>query len=220
MSLPGFIAKRKTQNAKRLKQGFSLIELLIVISLFGLAASLITAAYLSFERTQKVKNAALTLKNDIRLAQNKAHSGDKGPDSRCGKGGLSETYDVTLIGWYLTFSKGTSAYTLKPTCIFNESEQLFPEGKTVTLPDGVTITNLELSLQTPTQVNVLFRPLETDVEFYNPSNTPPFYNYPGDSRDRIQMPISEGSPLKIKLTGSGGSYSVEISPTGEVNEKR
>lgn len=225
--MPKVDAKRLTLNAERLtglRNGFSLIELLIVISLFGLAASLITAAYLTFERSQKVKNAALTLKNDIRLAQNKAHTGDKGPDSRCGKSEtepLSTSSQVVLVGWYMTFSRADGSnmsYTIKANCIYN-GDQTYYTDKTVTLPDGVTISDLELSVLAPDEINVLFRPLESDVKFYNTLGIPPFFNADGSEIAGVS-PVGPGSTLKIQLTGSGGKYSVDILPTGEVNERR
>ena len=62
----------------RKSKGFTLIELLVVITLFAITSTLITASYLTFEKNQRIKSAAQTLKNDLRFAQNKALAGDKG----------------------------------------------------------------------------------------------------------------------------------------------
>src|SRR3990167_7502376 len=62
----------------RRKAGFTLIELLIVITLFAITSSLITASYITFEKNQRIRNAAQTLKNDLRFTQNKSLAGDKG----------------------------------------------------------------------------------------------------------------------------------------------
>src|SRR3990167_2041470 len=67
----------------RKSRGFTLIELLVVITLFAITSTLITASYTTFERNQRIRNAAQTLKNDLRLVQNKALAGDKGANSEC-----------------------------------------------------------------------------------------------------------------------------------------
>jgi len=196
-------------------EAFSLIELLIVISLFGLAASLITAAYLSFERVQKVKNAALTLKNDIRLVQSKAHTGDKGPDKLCGQGGLP--LDVQLLGWFVTFAKTTNSYTLTALCRKGGTDYEIPESPIV-LPDGLSISDITLdnNLTAITSWNVLFQPLTADARFYNDQYTPPFILADGTEPNRQGI----GGTLNIIITGSGGSYHVDITSNGEVNERR
>src|SRR3989338_10011742 len=92
---------RKSNFQFSIKKGFTFIELLVVITIFGLTASLVTASYLTFERNQRLKNAALTLKNELRLIQNRALSGDKAPpsdpESCYSKEGI-------LVGWYLKIS--------------------------------------------------------------------------------------------------------------------
>ena len=81
----------------KVKHGFTLIELLVVITLFGIVSTLITASYTTFERNQRIRNATQTLKNDLRLVQNKALAGDKGANSEC-------PVASTLVGWYVFFN--------------------------------------------------------------------------------------------------------------------
>ena len=49
------------------KSGFTLIELLVVITISAMVMGLTTASYLTYERNQKLKNAAATLKTDLRF---------------------------------------------------------------------------------------------------------------------------------------------------------
>jgi prepilin-type N-terminal cleavage/methylation domain-containing protein len=91
--LRGFTLKRELIKARL--PGFTLIELLIVIILFSMTTFIAAAAYLSFERDQRVKSAVLTLKNDLRFTQNKALSGDKNTSTNCTASAR------TLVGWYI-----------------------------------------------------------------------------------------------------------------------
>src|SRR3989344_5284442 len=84
-------------------KGFTIIELLIVMSLLGIATTLVSAAYLSFEKRERVKSAALDLKSNLRLAQNKALSGDKGISGTSEICGTSST----LVGWFVRIDTGS-----------------------------------------------------------------------------------------------------------------
>src|SRR4030042_6751224 len=101
-----------TVNCK--SKGFTLIELLVVITIFGIITSLITASYVTFERGQRLRNAAETLKSDIRLVQNKALSGDKSTVSNCVEDSNTKT---TLIGWYLVVDNEATGYTISSDCV-------------------------------------------------------------------------------------------------------
>lgn len=201
--------------------GFTLIELLVVITLFGITSSLITASYITFERNQRIRNAAQTLKNDLRFAQNKALAGDKGvPNSggsctdlaQCCPNGNNDT----LVGWYVTFDPAqTSSYTYAGVCNTGGNEISFSP-KTVTYPSGVTLNNTSPNTGikiggSPRSgiVTVLFKPLAIDVALHS-SSAPPFnagntVNFTGD--------------LTIELKGSQTSNvnTVTVRPTGEIS---
>ncbi|GEM_PF-3188833 len=216
-----------TTHWRRRRLGFSLIELLIVISLFGLAASLITAAYLTFERSQKVKNTALTLKNDIRLIQNKAHTGDKGPEGKCYHLASSSSA-VSLVGWYITIAEDATSYTLSINCkdtsgnydCINTCTE-----KTVLLPDGIKINSISYDGIDPsfTSIHLLFQPLVRDAKFFNDTqfvpSTRPFVDS-GGIYDTISN-FTVADKFRIKILGTnGGSYFVDVGKSGEVNEQK
>ena len=91
------------------KLGFTLIELLITISIIGIIFTLGLAKYNEFNRRQILAQAASGLRSNLRLAQNKAFSGEKdcsaskcgGVDGVCGTNDANER---SLDGWYVSFT--------------------------------------------------------------------------------------------------------------------
>lgn len=194
------------------KRGFTLIELLVVITLFGIVSTLVTASYITFERNQRIRNATQTLKNDLRLIQNKALAGDKGANSEC-------PVTSTLIGWYMTINTAQiSSYTYAGVCDAGGPQNLFPNPpKIVNFPTGVTLNNTTapntgIKLGGNPQsgiVTILFKPLATDVALYDdPDGVPPFTS-----------PKTFSGDLVIELKGSQTSTvsTVTVRPTGEIS---
>lgn len=221
--MPDKDANRLTLNAKRIissqrlggRGGYSLIELLIVIAIFGITISLVTASYLTFERNQRFKNAALQLKNDIRYAQNQALSGMKG----AGVGDFCDT-DKTLGGWYVYLAVGATSYEMRGVCFTEDSDtgEISNEStfglKTIGLPRGVQICGLSTGLPT----NVLFQPLGNDALFYNANSTPLFFD---TVTDTIKPSLGDNE-LTVSLNSAlaSGTYNVVVQKTGEVNENK
>lgn len=207
--------KRQNENIRfqqfnnlKIKPAFSLIELLVVITIFMIVASLLSASYVTFERNQRLKNAALALKSDIRLAQNNALSGDKGPGGLC-------PATSTLIGWYVTVALNASSYSITGDCK-GASETAFGT-KTVSLPKGVTITALTYSGSPVDPVKILFRPLSYNASFHS-GLAPPFTNISGS----LINPLAGSAPLVIELSATQvtGKYQVIVQSSGEVNENK
>lgn len=195
------------------KLGFSLIELMVVVTLFGLAASVLTAGYLGFEKNQKLRNAAAGLKSDIRLIQNKALSGDKG----VGVGGCQAT--ATLAGWYLKIQVNVTSYKLAGDCLSasNAESQFSP--KTVQLPKGTSVEAISYGISSHGEAYVLFRPLSPTATFHAMSTEPDFLNNSGI----LYNPLSGGgNELKVTLKSSQGAdrYQVTIKPSGEIAESK
>jgi len=74
------------------QRAFTLIELLIAISIMAILFTIGIAKYNDFNRRQILSQATLELKSNLRLIQDKALSGEK--DSSC----IS-----ALEGWYISF---------------------------------------------------------------------------------------------------------------------
>ena len=204
-------------------KGFTIIELLIVMSLLGIATTLVSAAYLSFEKRERVKSAALDLKSNLRLAQNKALSGDKGiagsPATE-----ICDTFS-TLVGWFVRINTGSPNYEVVGSCQTTSGEVGFST-KTYAYPDGVSLTHINYDGAYPedfvnTTVNILFRPIEREVYFFN-SSSPPFLDGTGNiiTTGLLEAPASGQISLSLKLQGFDTIYDVNISTSGEINEKK
>ena len=63
-------------------KGFTLVELIVAICIAMIVTGLILVNYNTYNDKQRVKQAAYTLKNDLRYIETKASSGEK-PQSGC-----------------------------------------------------------------------------------------------------------------------------------------
>ncbi len=212
-------SKKRTYHFRE-KPGFSLIELMVVISLFGIAASLITASYLSFERNQRVKTASSQFKSDLRLVQNSAHSGDKNP------AGVGCASGSTLGGWYLEIMKNALSYSLGGDCIIGSVEHSFSV-RTVSLPKD-TIVNKIFYVSAPDvtyPLAIFFQPLTSGVSFHEgdfavaPDGSLDFLdNATGVLKNLVNPQPSSLVTIQFSNTAGNKCYQVVIGLTGEVNE--
>src|SRR3989304_1447810 len=191
-----------------MRKGFGLIEFLIVVTVFGIAVAVITASFLTFERNQRLKNAAITLKNDIRLVQSKALSGDKGVSGD--PNGCSS--DNVLVGWYLKITS-SGEYTIAGDCKISGVETDF-NPKVVFLPRGLSIpgNGITCGVFTGDYGTVLFRPVASGASFHN-NLPPPFL----DASGNLTNAICTGSDLTITLqleSDSSKTYQVIVQPSG------
>lgn len=106
-------------------KGFTLIEIVISMGISLLIMAGIVLNYNNYNDTQKLKQAALTVKNDFRFYQAKALSGEK-PDESCPQ----------LLGYLVTFSSTT--YTFKAQC---SPAQPNAPNKVYTLPETITFSS-------------------------------------------------------------------------------
>ncbi len=212
--MPDRKVKVQSSKFKGILGGYSLIELLIVISIFGITVSLVTASYLTFERNQRFKNAALQLKSDIRYAQNKSSAGDKS---------LAGCIDSsrTLLGWYVNVVRDASSYGIYSDCRDATGTEFTDQlnGKSLPLPTGVTICSVTAAGAEKTALNLFFQPLSATSLFFLVSlPTPGFY-----SGTLLKVP-QENGPVQIYLMNSTtlcksvGTYKVVIQSNGKVNE--
>jgi prepilin-type N-terminal cleavage/methylation domain-containing protein len=124
--------------------GFSLIELLVVVAIMAVILGSSIAGYNQFNETQKLKQAALTLKNNLRYAQEKALSSSK-PEgiTDCG----------TFVGYRMTVTgAGALSYSMNAVC---------NNGSEITGPTG--IYNLPQNVSFGNSAQILFQPLTKGV---------------------------------------------------------
>lgn len=108
-----------------MKQGFSLIELIVSVSIMILIVGGVVTSYNSYNDQQKIRQVALTLKSDLRLAQSSA-TGSKVPTSQ----------PCTDFAGFVV-SAGEQSYTIGPTC---SEGTTYDEAVTTMLPPGVQLS--------------------------------------------------------------------------------
>src|SRR3990172_5731384 len=107
-------------------QGFTLIELVIVIGVMALLFGFGYASYREFARRQMVNGAVIQLRSNLRLAQQLALSGKK-PESGCNT--------LNSYQFYLNYSLfNPDQYEIRPRCDGSEYALIT---KTVIFPKGV-----------------------------------------------------------------------------------
>lgn len=128
--------------APRTPKGFTLIELLIVIAIGLVLVTGIFAAYERFAKNQRLRQAAATLKNNLRFAQSKAVHGDK-PSSGCSE----------LAGYAVAFGQGT--YSIGAQC----REGAVGSVTSILLPTTITFS----ASPAPLLFSALYGTVDTDT---------------------------------------------------------
>ena len=112
------------------KSGFTLIELLVTVVIIGILTIGSVSTYDRFNNRQTLRQAALTLKNNLRLAQSNAMSASK-PSAGC----------TQLAGYQVSFAQ--SSYAIQATC---SPEGLAGLSTTVNLPVGASFVSVPATL--------------------------------------------------------------------------
>lgn len=116
--------------ARKSNYGFTLLELMVASGVMLVITGGLLANYNNFTDRQRLKQTALNLKNNLRLAQTKATSGLKPAGVAC----------TTLVGYNLTFQ--ASQYTVQARC---QPQGLVGPTSDVTLPTGITFSPVPVS---------------------------------------------------------------------------
>jgi prepilin-type N-terminal cleavage/methylation domain-containing protein len=107
-----------------MKNGYTLIELLIVITIIGILFSAGYLSFLDYSRQQALLSVVRGIQVDMHLAEDYAISGNK------------PTACNTLLNGYNFNVTSSSSYEVDANCTPNSNFQV----KTVTLPAGITIS--------------------------------------------------------------------------------
>jgi prepilin-type N-terminal cleavage/methylation domain-containing protein len=143
---------------KTSEHGFSLIELLVVVSIMVTLLGIGVASYTSFNQTTIIEGAIKELRANLRLAQAFAINGERIPQADTTACAVSLD---TFNGYYVTFNTSTvpHSYTMGQYC---------SDGNTVRNPPGAKSlpTNFTFSALTASPLTILFKSVK-GVEFYN-----------------------------------------------------
>lgn len=134
-----FMRRRRISACHCRSDGFSLIELLVVVGIITVLARSALVNYNAFNDTQKTRQAALTIKNNLRFAQSRAYNGEK-PTSGC----------TELLGYRVTFT--ATSYTMQAQC----TEGVAGSQQSVSFDSGLSFS--------PVPPTILFRVLTRGVD--------------------------------------------------------
>jgi prepilin-type N-terminal cleavage/methylation domain-containing protein len=108
--------------------GFTLVELLVSISVVAILSGIGLAAFSSFNRRQIVASATRQLVSDLRLAQSKADSNEK--PTAC------QASEVDLLGYEFIIETANRHYKITPVCALSPP---LPSIKTVDIPGVIRL---------------------------------------------------------------------------------
>jgi prepilin-type N-terminal cleavage/methylation domain-containing protein len=128
-----------------MKRGFTLIEILVATAIMAVTIGVTVAGYNNFNESQRVKQAALTFKNNLRMAQEQAKSAQKPAD-------LSDCFK--LVGIRVRGVIGGISYQIRVECKDDSNLDIYSADKIYNLP-----TNVKFN----TDFSILFQPLTQGV---------------------------------------------------------
>jgi len=137
------------------KHGFSLIELIVVISVILLLSVGVIINYNAYTEKERVRQELLILKSNLRLAHTKAISGQK--PTGCDKDNVLEYYEVTFYNICPSDSVN-SCYMTVPVCLNGRIES---QSETVYLSKNVQFGSVCPGIDCPT---IRFFPLTAGTD--------------------------------------------------------
>lgn len=125
-----------------MKHGYTLIEILVALTILGLFFSFGLASFRDFSRRQALAGVAKGIQGDLRLAQQQALSGKKPNHAYCNSPYVLNDFRFVVVS--------EAQYAVKAGCSGNTTAVSV---KTTDLPSGVTISSI------PSPVLVKFKAL-------------------------------------------------------------
>ena len=175
------------------KKGFSLIELMMVIVIVGIASTIIIAQYSNSRNSKALSLGAKQVVNDVRMTQNYTFGAlaDGGTNPSGGYG--VRFSDNTNPGSYIIFGDQDSG-----EYDYDAGEEF----QTINLPEGVTVTSLDIGATNYSDIDVVF--------------TPPYGEVYIDKKNKDGAP-PDFIDLEVEISNSAGSRVINISSSRKIN---
>ena len=158
-----------------MSKGYTLIEILVGLTIISLLFSMGFVSYRDFSRRQALNGAAKTVQGDLRLTQQQALSGQKPDDGNCNTPNLLNGYNFRV--------DSSSSYAVEAACSGGGGTNV--EVKSVDLPSGVSIS-------TPSPNPILFKVLGQGTNIAS-----------GGSAVVTLTQTGVSSPITITITAGG-----------------
>ncbi len=184
---------------KNCSAGFTLLELLLVITIMGTITAVMVPNLRSFNNNQRLYDAAVQLQTDIRVVQNNAASGVKCTVN-------------TASNWYLLFNRDNATntinnYSLGATCL--NSEAYTPQQ--LQLPATIKVTQIDLDACPITNIAEINQAKVTYSNIYAQMNFSNGFNSCSNTNPQmitiyLKSDTLPGSVYKVILNKGGSIY--------------
>ena len=215
---------------KQAHQGYTLIELIIVITIISILVGFAIPAYTQFNASQLLKRAATEMKDDLRLMQNRASTGEKNcpcwdnspprnpPIGNCDSQPDEDLIDDNrLTGWYLSVDQAVgnnTSYTMYGNCMYDESGNLgydFTSGASLRkLPPQVVVESIVITGDSlsGSVLSVAFLAANQGVQFYS------------GTMSGTLMGSATQVVITLRSQQIGDGYTVTVTSAGNMYETR
>ncbi len=116
------------------RNGFTLIELMVVVGILALISGIMIPSFSNYTRNQSLKQAQENFKSDLRSIQNRALTGT----------GSDKTYGTTpplpALYWAISYTAGAGSYSVYLTHR-NDCSTPVIESQTFNLPSNITFNS-------------------------------------------------------------------------------
>jgi len=169
------------------QKGFSLIELMVVIFIVGIASSIVVVQYSNSRNLKALYLGSKQIANDVRMTQNYTFSaledGGANPDG----------------GYGISFSKNSNSYVIFADGDSDKEYDAGEDFQTIKLPEGVNVISLKVDATSHNDVDVVFTSPYGEV-YINGNNK--------DGLDFINLEIEISNPAGTEIINVNSSRGI------------